>query len=118
MTKIKPLLPSLREKKRYLVYEVISETKILDQKSIIDAILSCALQFLGDIGMAKAGMMFLCEKYNAKNQRGLIKVNNKMLNSVIGALCFVKSVQGNPVIIKSVGVSGILKKATDKYIAS
>ena len=118
MTKIKPVLPSLREKKRYLVFEIVSETKIDDLNKITEAILNSCHKYLGEMGMAKSGLLILNDKYNKEKQRGIIRVNNKMLDNLKAALCFIKEIDNKQVIVKSVGVSGILKKAQSKYIAS
>ena len=117
MSKIKAVLPSLKEKKRYLVFEIISKDKIIPNK-IQEAIFKGCQQYLGELGMAKAGLLMLNDKYNKEKQKGIIKVNNKMLNNLKAALCFVKEIDNQKVIVKSVGVSGILKKAENKYIAS
>jgi ribonuclease P/MRP protein subunit POP5 len=117
MSKIKAVLPSLREKKRYLVFEILSKSKINPLK-VQEAVFQGCQQYLGEMGMAKAGLLMLNDKYNKEKQRGIIKVNNKMLNNLKAALCFVKEIDNQKVIVKSVGVSGILKKAENKYIAS
>ena len=62
-TKLKPVLPSLREKKRYLVFEVISKEKIKDFKPVSDAVKDASYHFLGVFGMAKAGIMLLENKH-------------------------------------------------------
>ena len=62
--------------------------------------------------------MILKDKYNKEKQRGIIKVNNKMVNNLKASLCFIKTIENQPVVVKSVGVSGILKKAQEKYIAA
>ncbi|MCK4521248.1 MAG: hypothetical protein KAU20_01650 [Nanoarchaeota archaeon] len=116
MNKIKPILPSLKEKKRYLAFEIISKQKINNAKSVEDAINKTCLKFLGVFGMAKAGIMVLNDKYNSKKQRGLIKVSHKSVNDAKLAMCFIKKIEDKDVIVKSVGVSGILKKAEEKYI--
>ena len=113
--KIKPLLPSLREKKRYLAYEVISKNKFNDAISVNKAIYDAANGFLGTLGMAKAGILAIDDKWNDKTQRGIIRVNNKHVNELKASLIFVKNIQGNEAIVKSVGASGILKKAQKKY---
>ncbi len=118
MTKIKPILPSLRGKKRYLVFEIISEQKIDNPNMVSEAILDSCHKYFGEMGMANAGLLVLNNKYNNEKQRGVIKVNNKMLNNLKASLCFVKTINGKPAIVKSVGVSGILKKAQDKFMAS
>lgn len=116
MTKIKPVLPSLREKKRYLVFEIISDKKIENLSDVSESITRSCHNFLGEMGMAKAGLLILNDKYNKEKQRGIIRVSNKMVDNLRAALCFIKEIDNQKVIVKSVGVSGILRKAQSKYI--
>jgi ribonuclease P/MRP protein subunit POP5 len=116
MTKIKPVLPSLREKKRYLVFEIISDKKIENIGDISDSITKSCHNFLGEIGMAKAGLLILDDKYDKESQKGIIRVSNKMVDNLRAALCFVKEIDNQKVIVRSIGVSGILRKAQNKYI--
>ena len=118
MTKIKPVLPSLREKKRYLVFEIISDSKIENQNKVAEAVLAGCQKYLGEMGMAKAGLMVLNDNYNQEKQRGIIKVSNKMVDNLRAALCFIKEVDHQKVIVRSIGVSGILKKAKNRYLAA
>ena len=115
-TKLKPVLPSLREKKRYLVFEIISKEKISDAGAVSDAVYSSSLQFLGQFGTAKAGIMVLNNKWNPKFQRGIIKVSHKHVDAVKAALIFTKKIENKDVILRSVGVSGILNKAEKKFL--
>ena len=115
-TKIKPLLPSLREKKRYLAFEVISRYRFNDAVHVNKAILDAASSFLGDLGMAKAGVLQLNDKWNQDMQRGLIRVNNKHVDELKASLIFVKNIEGKDVVVKSIGASGILRKAQQKYL--
>ena len=115
-TKLKPLLPSLREKKRYLAFEVISKDKINDFSQVSNAILHYSLQFLGVLGAAKAGIIPLANKWNPKLQRGIIKVSHKHVDAVKAALLFADKIDGEEVIFRSIGVSGILKKAEDRFL--
>lgn len=106
------LLPTLREKKRYLVYEVISESAVKQQDA--EANIKIAFhEFLGDLGMAKAGIMFL--KDWEKN-KGIIKMGHKEVDNVKAALTLVKEINGNKAIVKSLGLSGILEKARARYL--
>ena len=115
-TKLKPVLPSLREKKRYVVFEVISKEKIKDAESVSNAVWHCSLQFLGQLGTAKAGIMVLNNKWNPELQRGIIKVSHKHVDAVKAALTFANKVDNTDVIFRSLGVSGILRKAENKYL--
>jgi len=111
---IKTVLPTLKERKRYLAFEIVSKSAINDSKQVSENILTKSHEFLGVLGMSKAGIQTL--KYNKANQRGLIKVNNKHVDELKAALNFVKDINGKDVIIKSIGVSGILKKAQERYL--
>jgi RNase P/RNase MRP subunit POP5 len=89
--KIKPILPSLKEKKRYILYE---------GKLSRNAIKQGIKDFIGEYGMAKAGIMFI----KSKNNKGIIKTNVKWLEQVKTALSLMKT------RVKPVKVSGTLKK--------
>jgi len=115
-TKIKPLLPSLREKKRYLAYEVISKSRFYDAFAVNKAILEAAKDFLGISVMSRAGILPINDKWNANLQRGIIRVNNKHVDNLKASLIFVKNINGKDAIVKSVGASGILRKAQQKYL--
>ena len=115
-TKLKPVLPSLREKKRYLVFEVISKEKINDFEPVSSAIWNCSLQFLGQLGTAKAGIIPLANKWDSEVQRGIIKVGHKHVDALKAALVFADKIDNHEVIFRSLGVSGILRKAEAKYL--
>ena len=115
-TKLKPILPSLREKKRYLVFEVISREKISNAESVSNAIWDCSLHFLGQLGTAKAGIMVLKNKWDSTLQRGIIKVSHKHVDAVKAALTFASKIDNTDIIFRSLGVSGILRKAENKFL--
>ncbi|MBI2650551.1 ribonuclease P protein component 2 [Candidatus Woesearchaeota archaeon] len=115
-TKLKPVLPSLREKKRYLVFEVISKERINDANRVSSAIWNASLQFLGQLGTAKAGIMVLSNKWDSKLQRGAIKVSHRHVDAVKAALIFANKIGNEDAIFRSLGVSGILRKAENRFL--
>ncbi|MBN1377235.1 hypothetical protein JW949_02780 [Candidatus Woesearchaeota archaeon] len=106
----KPLLPTLKEKKRYIVYRIISERKINKDvsKDIIDKINS----YLGVFEGAKAGIMNVT--YNKNKQAGILKVSNKKLKETKSSISLINELNKQKVIITNIYVSGILKKAKNK----
>ena len=98
--RLKPILPSLREKKRYLAFEVISSS-IYDYNSIAGAIHDSLLQLVGQLGAGKAGIKFLEDKFNQELQRGLIKVNHKYIDHLRASLALIKDINDGEVIVKS-----------------
>lgn len=109
--KTKPLSPSLRQKKRYLVFEVISEGK-QDFNLVNNLILNQASRLLGQIGMAQAGLIALSDKFDGT--KGIIKVNHKYVHHLKSALALINN---QDMLFRSIGVSGILAKAEKKFIA-
>ena len=109
---LKSLLPTLKQRKRYLAFEIISKQPITDYKSVSTEILAKTQEFLGILGMARAGIQII--KY--KNHRGLIKVNHKHVDELKASLTFIEKIKNQKVIVRSIGVSGIIKKAEKKYL--
>ena len=113
MIKLKQLSPSLKEKKRYLVYEIISEDEL--DKNPSKEIVKKLTSLLGIFDSAKAGMQSV--QYDKKTQRGVLRVAHTELEKLKTTLALVNKIKDQDVLIRTVGVSGILKKARNKYIA-
>ena len=101
------LKPSLKEKKRYILFEIVS-----GQDFSLDEVKSEAEKawhaFLGDLGVSKAAPMFIKENY--KNNKFIIKVSNKYTDEIKSALILIKKIKNTPVIVKSMVTSGTIKK--------
>lgn len=109
---MKRLLPSLKEKNRYIVFEVVANQK-LSFKEVKEAILKAIIKFLGQLETAKANPLLLNDW---KLNKGLLKINNKYLNKVKTALILINKIGKKPAYIKVMGVSGTIKKARLKFI--
>lgn len=112
--KIKPLMPCLREKKRYLVYEVLSKDSI-STKIAFRAIKQQFQNLFGSVGSSEAGLTFIEQK--SVDKRGVIRVKHTYVNKLKMSLALIENVEGKDALIHSIGVTGILKK-TGKYTAS
>jgi len=108
----KPLLPSLKEKKRYIVFEIISKTKV-SFSAVRSNIEDSFLRLNGLIGAGKTGLMFLKDW---ENNKGIIRVNNKYVDSLKSCFCVLRKVNKDEIILRTVGVSGTLKQARSKYM--
>ena len=115
---IRPLMPSMREKKKYLAFEIIADSKITDVKAVTLAIWESTLDFLGELDTAKAGLIVLEERWDSSKQRGIIKIDNKYIDHVRASLSLIDQINGQDVMVRTVGISGILKKTQYKFIAS
>ncbi len=101
------LLPSLRLKKRYVLFEILSSEQfsLAEVKKAVDEAL---LLFLGQWGVAKASPLLISEKY--KNNHFILKVHHTAVDEVKSAVILIKSIKNVPVMIRSRRTSGTLKK--------
>jgi ribonuclease P/MRP protein subunit POP5 len=105
--KVNPLRPSMREKKRYLAFEIMSEKPLgydADRKLIHKI-----NELLGIFTAPKAGILRV--KYNQKSQRGLIRVERKFVDFVRAGFVMIKTLDSVKVAVRTLRVSGMLNKA-------
>jgi len=116
MAKLKTLMPSLKEKKRFVVFEIISDKQIKDFKAVYQAIWQKSNEFLGKIETARAGLWLLADKWDENKQKGILKINNKYLDKIKAVFTMITNIDKQKVIMRSVGASGILNKAEQKFM--
>jgi ribonuclease P/MRP protein subunit POP5 len=109
-------LPTLKEKKRYLAFEIVSDSQFKDFKAVSDEIIAKSLELIGQLGVAKAGIQPLADCWNSRLQRGIIRVGHKHVDELKASLSFVENINNKKTVLKSIGVSGILKKTKEKYL--
>ncbi len=109
------LLPSLKQRKRYIVFEVLSPhpapvagpLSVSDVRSEVQKSLQ---RFLGERGMALASPQWV----KGNGQRFLIKVSHQLTEQAMMALLLCKKVKNTPVILQSIIASGTIKKASQR----
>ena len=104
------LLPSLKQKKRYLLFKLISAEQKFKLPEVESEVNQALLLFLGQIGVAKAAPIFLKEKFDFDQQQFVVKVDPKFVNEVKAALTLIKKIKNSKVIIHSIITSGTIKK--------
>jgi ribonuclease P/MRP protein subunit POP5 len=109
------LLPTERDKKRYLVFEVISDREIAVEDAYRE-IRQSYLRLFGQIDLARSKMTLIKERMNSRIRKGVIRINNLFSDKLRLSLAFVVQVKEDPAIIRSAGASGILKKACEKFM--
>lgn len=110
----KNLPPTLREKKRYLAFELISEEK-LEFGDIVNAFWHSLLNLVGETGTSQANIWFVKDTWDEKNQRGLLKCDNNYVEYVRAAMALIERIGDNRVIPYTLGVSGTMKAAKRKF---
>ena len=101
------LLPALKQKKRYVVLEIVSDTNfsLAEIRKEVD---NALLLFLGQLGLSKAVPLFI----KAKNNKFIMKVNHKWVDELKAGLIFIKKIKNKPILVKSIVTSGTVKKAS------
>ncbi|MDP3698815.1 MAG: Rpp14/Pop5 family protein [Nanoarchaeota archaeon] len=103
------LKPSLKQKKRYVLFE-IQAAKAFSLNEVAEAVEASLLHFLGEFGLAKASPLLVKEKWSDKKQRFVLKVNHKHVDELKAAVILSKKIKNTPVLIRSIVTSGTLKK--------
>ncbi len=105
------LNPSLRQKKRYVVFEVQSPQPI--SFSELQPEIERALQsFWGELGLSRAAPVLIKERFNPATGRFIIKVNHRHVDELKAALTLSKTIKKVPILLRSLLTSGTLKKAS------
>jgi ribonuclease P/MRP protein subunit POP5 len=108
--KVNALRPSMRDKKRYIAFEILSDRPLgydADKKLI------CKInELLGVFQASKAGILRV--KYDAKTQSGLFKVDRSFVDYARAAFVMIKSLDGVKVAVHTLRVSGMLNKAASE----
>ncbi|MBD3388205.1 MAG: hypothetical protein GF416_03925 [Candidatus Altiarchaeales archaeon] len=106
----KPLKPTLRERNRYIVFEVISDSKP-DRKSVVDAVWGSLLRLHGELGASRTSMWVM--DYDPEKKRGILKVNHSSVDVLKSSMAVVKEIRRQKAIINTVKTSGTLRKARE-----
>jgi ribonuclease P/MRP protein subunit POP5 len=108
---LEPLLPSLRNRKRYIAVVVVSEVPV-QRNAFIAAVSQTGCTVLGDVGFAGCGISVL----GFENNVGIIKCKHTFISQTIGVLAFMTMIDGQKVIVQTLGVSGTVKGAQTKFL--
>ena len=102
---MKPLLPTLKERQRYVLYETITVHPLgLD---ISDILLQRLAEILGVFGSGRCGVLSI--SYDQSTQSGILRCNHDAVLELKAALLMVTHVGKTPCIIRIRGVSGTLE---------
>ena len=113
MAKPKPLPSSLREKKRYVVYEVVAEKEV-DIDVLADEIYRHAMEILGELGMSEISLWVMKNLFSGR--KGLIRVTPAGVERIRLVLSSIRQIDEIPAIIDVLGVTGTIRAARLKYL--
>ncbi|MFH1255716.1 MAG: Rpp14/Pop5 family protein [Candidatus Diapherotrites archaeon] len=108
---LRPLPPTLRGKKRYILFHLESE-KRLGKEEVFHALRKNFLNILGQAGYAEARIKPIL--FDEKSGFGVFLCGHKFTEKTVAALLFLKEVNGQKVLPQTLSSSGSLKKLKAK----
>ena len=115
MKNLKILPPTLREKKRYISFQIISEKgEIFTYSDLEAAIWNTMLDFLGEYGVSKTSVWLLKDCWNPRKQIGIIRCNHKSVHAVVATLGLIDRLGDNRITFKILNISGTIKSIKKK----
>lgn len=108
---ISPIKPTLRGKKRYVLFELISNEKIAeyDVKNELNRVF---MRLFGEFGVAERRIWFI--KFDEARKAGIARCGHKYAEDAKAAILFLKEVKGKAVIPRIKSVSGSVHKLKEK----
>jgi ribonuclease P/MRP protein subunit POP5 len=120
--KLKILPPTLRGSKRYMAFELISQTPI-GRDDMVNLIWGACLKLHGECETSRF-RLWLMRKWDCGQKdsdfiiKGILHCNRGDEEKVRAALCSVNNFHGNKVVFHTLGLSGTIHSATQKFIKS
>lgn len=118
--KLKILPPTLRNPKRYLVFEAISQIP-LTHDNVISLIREASLCFHGECGVSYLDLWImkiwrLDSPEHENVVKGIIQCNREQVNPIRASLLTITKFKGSKVVFHTIGISGTIKSAIKKFI--
>lgn len=114
MDRPKTLPPTMRDRKRYIAFEVVSE-KPIDFPDVVNEMWASLLSLLGELGTSKANVWFVKDAWSQDRQIGLVRCEHNSTEQVRAAIGLITEISGKRVIVHSLGISGTMKGARSKF---
>jgi ribonuclease P/MRP protein subunit POP5 len=108
---LKRLLPSLRAKKRYLAFELISEAPV-SRSDLVREIMSSASFLLGDITASKCEIKVL----GFDDCKGIIQCSHTRVKETRASMAALTRINGRRATLHVLGTSGTVKRVTEKFL--
>ncbi|MEM5802212.1 MAG: Rpp14/Pop5 family protein [Candidatus Aenigmatarchaeota archaeon] len=106
--KLRVLPPTLRERERYIKFQIISEEKI-EYTDLEEAIWNIFLDFFGENEVGRFNLKIVKNLWNDNSQIGVMKCNHISLPKVLAGLGLISRLGDNRIIFKILKISGTIK---------
>lgn len=106
--KLKTLIPTLRQKKRFIKFKIQGEKNFTFEEfeKIYQKYL---LEYLGIISYSKAGIWLIKDKFEREKQEFILRCNNKYEKEICAISSLIEKIDEKKVNITALKISGTLK---------
>ncbi len=108
---MKPLAPTLRDKRRYIAFTVCSEEHVTAH-SFSNELIDVALGLFGTSGVAAFAIKVIC----FDGFKGLVRCRYQYVEQVRAILATISSIGKIRLYVVVLGVAGTVRSATEKYL--
>ncbi|HID15428.1 MAG TPA: hypothetical protein EYP16_01305 [Candidatus Atribacteria bacterium] len=97
---------------RYLIFEIHSPKPLnINKQKLLKHIFDANLRLFGEVGSSSIFINLI--EYNENLQRGIIKCNHKSVLKLRAALASISELEGMPILIHIVKITGTIRKARE-----
>jgi RNase P/RNase MRP subunit POP5 len=100
--------PSMREKKRYVVFSVMHGSR-LGFEQVRGAVMDSALGWMGEKGISASGMKMIRNLWDPERMQGWISCTPKAVDDVKLSLALVHQIGDANVILRTISVTGTIR---------
>ncbi|AEH24006.1 ribonuclease P protein component 2 [Pyrococcus yayanosii] len=112
--KPKTLPPTLRDKHRYIAFQIIGE-RPLKRNDVKRLIWEASLRVLGELGTAEAKPWFI--DFDEESQTGIVRCDRNHVERIRFALALITEFNGTRLIVRTLGVSGTIRRLKRKFLS-
>ncbi|RLF89947.1 ribonuclease P protein component 2 [Thermococci archaeon] len=110
----KTLPPTLKDKHRYIAFQVISEEP-LKKGEVREMIWGNILRVLGEVGTSMAKPWLI--KFDEESQTGILRCDRNYVEHVRFSLILLTEFKGKKVLVRTLGVSGTIRRLKKKFLS-
>ena len=107
-------LPSMRNKKRYVIFKVHSDGDNIPFSNIKDAVMNSILNWVGERGAAQAHVWVIKNLWDMGKQTGCIQCSHKTVDEIKTALALIHQIGDQKVAFQTLKVTGTIKSGKIK----
>src|SRR3989338_7891620 len=114
--KLKAPKSMIAGKKRYLYFEIISESPV-EFSDFVNVFWNSSMSFIGELGSAKASIWIVKDLWDQKQQKGVVKCSHRFVEKIRLILSLIGRIGDQRVIVNVLGISGTLNSAKAKVMS-